>query len=107
MATENGENDQANKELQREYHDLQNKITRSEIGASEGLDIANEKLDRVQRPQEAFLDAKIVFGCVRKIKEDADARRGRRSIFNRGAGRYGKLGVLIYTEPTKKLGVLL
>jgi len=81
MATENGENDQANDELRREYHDLQNKITRSEIGASEGLDIANEKLDRVQRPQEAFLDAKIVFGCVRKIKEDADARRGRRSIF--------------------------
>ena len=27
------------------------------------------------------MDAKIVFGCVRKIKEDADARRGRRSIF--------------------------
>ena len=81
MATENGKNDQANNELWREYHDLQNKITRSEIGASEGLDIANEKLDRVQRPQEAFLDAKIVFGCVRKIKEDADARRGRRSIF--------------------------
>ena len=24
----------------------------------------------------------------------------------RGAERYGKLGVLIYTEPTKKLGVL-
>ena len=29
----------------------------------------------------SYLDAKIVFGCVRKIKEDADARRGRRSIF--------------------------
>jgi len=84
MATNNGEDDQANEkneELRREYHDLQNKISRCDINATEGLDIANEKLERVQRPQEAYLDSKIVFTCVRKIKEDADARRGRRSIF--------------------------
>jgi len=82
MATQNGGVDeQANEELRREYHDLQNKITRNDINASQGLDIANEKLDRVQRPQEAYLDSKIVFACVRKIKEDAEERRGIRSIF--------------------------
>ena len=36
---------------------------------------------QVQRPQEAYLDSKIVFACVRKIKEDAEERRGIRSIF--------------------------
>ena len=36
---------------------------------------------QVQRPQEAYLDSKIVFNCVRKIKEKADTRRGNRSIF--------------------------
>lgn len=50
MATQNGGVDeQANEELRREYHDLQNKITRNDINASQGLDIANEKLDRVRK----------------------------------------------------------
>ena len=68
MATENGENDQANDELRREYHDLQNKIMCSEIGASEGLDIANEKLDRVQRPQEACIQFKLLLLKIRHQK---------------------------------------
>ena len=65
MATNNGEDDQANEkneELRREYHDLQNKISRCDINATEGLDIANEKLERVSR---LFLTASICCHSLR------------------------------------------
>merc|ERR1739838_105312 len=78
----NGDESRAgNEELRKSYHHLSNSLAECSIDPNHALEQATEMLEKVQRPQEAYLDSKIVFNCVRKIKEKADTRRGNRSIF--------------------------
>jgi len=78
----NGDESRAGaEELRKSYHHLSNSLAECSIDPNNALEQATEMLEKVQRPQEAYLDSKIVFNCVRKIKEKADTRRGNRSIF--------------------------
>lgn len=67
--------------VRKNYHNLQNRLLNNDVNADVALNEATNLLDKVHRPQEAYLDSKVVFTCVRKLKEDADALRGTRSVF--------------------------
>lgn len=73
-----------NRRIRREYQILNEELDRgiNTEDTKKLLARADGCLEGVERPQEAIIDSRFYSKTVRKIKEDADLRRGKKQVFD-------------------------